>query len=211
TGTVDPTATGVLTNAVHVDPPPGVTDPNPANNNDSDTDTLTPQADLAVTKNDGVTSAVPGTPTTYTITVSNAGPSPLGVFILTDSLPAALLTPALGTPSAGSYDPATRVSSGLSLPTLHAALPILTGTVDPAATGTLTNTVHVDPPPGVTDPTPGNNSATDVDTLTPQANLAITKTDGVTSVVPGTLNTYTIVVSNAGPSAVTGATVSDSL
>jgi hypothetical protein len=35
------------------------------------------------------------------------------------------------------------------------------------------------------------------------ADLSITKTDGVTSVVPGTPNTYTIVVSNAGPSAVT--------
>ena len=52
-----------------------MTDPDPADNNASDTDTLTPQADLAITKTDGVTSAVPGTPDTYTIVVSNAGPS----------------------------------------------------------------------------------------------------------------------------------------
>jgi uncharacterized repeat protein (TIGR01451 family) len=41
------------------------------------------------------------------------------------------------------------------------------------------------------------------------ANLGITKTDGVTTVNPGQGITYTIVASNAGPSAVTGATVTD--
>ena len=40
-------------------------------------------------------------------------------------------------------------------------------------------------PGGVTDPDPGNNSATDTDTLAPQADLAITKTDGVTTATPG--------------------------
>ena len=209
TGTIDPTATGTLTNTAHVAPPPGVTDPNPANNNDSDTDTLTPQADLAITKTDGKASAVPGTPDTYTITVSNAGPSTVSSVILTDDVPAALLNPVFGTPSAGSYDPATGVWSGLSLASGQSVTITLTGTIDPAATGTLTNTATVSPPAGVTDPTPANNSATDTDTLTPQADLAITKTDGVTSVVPGTSNTYTIVVSNAGPSAVTGVSVSD--
>ena len=34
-----------------------------------------PQADLAVTKTDGVTTATPGGSVTYTITASNAGPS----------------------------------------------------------------------------------------------------------------------------------------
>src|SRR6185312_9475095 len=41
--------------------------------------------------------------------------------------------------------------------------------------------------------------------------LAISKTDGVTSVVPGGTTTYTLVVRNAGPSAVSGAGVSDPL
>jgi uncharacterized repeat protein (TIGR01451 family) len=211
TGTIDPSATGTLTNTAHVAPPPGVIDPNPANNNDSDTDTLTPQADLAVTKTDGKTSAVPGTPDTYTITVSNNGPSTVSSVTLTDAAPAALLTPVFGAPSAGSYDPATGVWSGLSLAKGQSVTITLTGTIDPAATGTLTNTAHVAPSSGVTDPNPANNSATDTDTLTPQADLAITKTDGVTSVVPGTSTTYIIVVSNLGPSAVSGASVSDPL
>src|SRR5262249_47629792 len=131
---------------------------------------------------------------------------------LTDDVPAALLDPVFGAPSAGSYDPATGVWSGLSLASGGSVTITLTGTIDPAATGTLTNTVHVAPPSGVTDPNPANNNDSDTDTLTPQADLAITKTNGVTSVVPGgPSTTYTIVVSNAGPSAVTGASVSDPL
>ena len=78
-----------------------------------------------------------------------------------------------------------------------------------AATATLTNTAMGAVPPG--DTTPAANTATDTDTLTPRADLAITKTNTITSVVPGTPDTYIIVVSNAGPSAVTGAGVSDPL
>ena len=61
----------------------------------------------------------------------------------------------------------------------------------------------------MTDPTPGNNSATDTDTMAPQADLAITKTDGVTTATAGGSVTYTITASNAGPSNATGATVAD--
>ena len=59
------------------------------------------------------------------------------------------------------------------------------------------------------DPLPGNNSATDTDRLTPMADLSITKTDEVQSVVPGTAVRYTLVVRNAGPSAVISARVQD--
>ena len=55
-------------------------------------------------------------------------------------------------------------------------------------------------PGGVTDPTPGNNSATDSDTLAAQADLSITKTDGVTTATAGGSVTYTITASNSGPS-----------
>ena len=71
---------------------------------------------------------------------------------------------------------------------------------------TLSNTATV-AAPAVTDPTPGNNSATDTDTIIAQADLAITVTDGVTTATPGGAVTYTITASNAGPSNATGATV----
>jgi uncharacterized repeat protein (TIGR01451 family) len=83
------------------------------------------------------------------------------------------------------------------------------GTVSLAAVGDLVNTATITPPGGVTDPAPGNNSATDTDTRSPAANLGITKTDGQTFYMPGQPLTYTIVASNAGPDAVTGASVTD--
>src|SRR5204863_2052577 len=73
-----------------VSPPAGVTDPTPGNNSASDTDSLTPQADLSITKDDGVLAAIPGTSTTYTIVVSNAGPSTAVAQQVTDLFPAAI-------------------------------------------------------------------------------------------------------------------------
>ena len=61
-------------------------------------------------------------------------------------------------------------------------------------------------PVGV-DPTPANNTATDTTNIVAVADLAVTKTDGLASEVPGTPASYTIVVSNAGPSDVANATV----
>jgi uncharacterized repeat protein (TIGR01451 family) len=63
---------------------------------------------------------------------------------------------------------------------------------------------------GVNDPA-GNNSATDVTSAAATADLSITKTDGLTAIAEGGVVTYTIVASNAGPSAVSGATVTDIL
>jgi uncharacterized repeat protein (TIGR01451 family) len=61
----------------------------------------------------------------------------------------------------------------------------------------------------VTDSNAANNSATDTDGLAASADLAITKTDGVTTATAGGSVTYTITASNAGPSGASGATVAD--
>src|SRR6185369_734884 len=78
--------------------------------------------------------------------------------------------------------------------------------ISASAIGTLSNTATVTL---AGDPNAANNSATDTDTLTPQANFGITKTDGVTTATPGGAVTYTITASNAGPSTAPGATVAD--
>src|SRR4029077_14608955 len=82
--------------------------------------------------------------------------------------------------------------------------------ISAAATGTLVNTATVATSASVTDPTPGNNSATDTDTLSPQANLGITNTDGAPSATPGGSVTYTITATNtSGPSTAPGSNVTD--
>ena len=52
-------------------------------------------------------------------------------------------------------------------------------------------------------------SSSDTDTVQPLADLAITKTNAVTTVNAGTATTYTVVVTNIGPSAADGAVVTD--
>src|SRR5207244_4108639 len=113
--------------------------------------------------------------------------------------------------SAGSSCPASgsgNISAAVNLLAAGTATFTATATVT-AGSGTITNTASIAAPAGTNDPA-GNNSATDNNTvITPTADLAITKTDGVTAVNQGGTLTYTIVASNAGPSAVVGATVSD--
>jgi len=59
------------------------------------------------------------------------------------------------------------------------AINTVSADIVPWAVGTLSNTATVAPPGGTTDPTPGNNSATDNDTaLSPTSDLRITKSDG---------------------------------
>jgi uncharacterized repeat protein (TIGR01451 family) len=206
---VDPSATGTLVATGTITPPAGTTDPDLTNNSFTDNDTLTPQADLAVTVTDGKTVVVPGTSNTYTITVTNNGPSTVSSLTLTDTIPAALLNPNFA-PSAGAYDTNAGVWSGLSLAGGRSVTLTLTGTIDPNATGTISNTVTVAPPAGTTDTNSANDTATDNDT-TPVADLAVTVTDGTASVVPGTSNTYTITVTNNGPDTVSSLTLTDTI
>ncbi len=129
---------------------------------------------------------------------------------MTDTLPPEIRVPVY-TPSAGSYDPATGVWAGLSLGPSQSVTLGLVGTVDPWARGTLVNSVRVDPPDGVTDPDPSNDSATVADTLMPSADLALAKAGDVDPADLGGLLTYTLTVTNNGPSAATGVVLTDPL
>ncbi|MGH9819591.1 MAG: FG-GAP-like repeat-containing protein, partial [Pyrinomonadaceae bacterium] len=174
--------------------------------------TPTPQADLAITKTDGVTDVVPGGSTTYTITASNAGPDAVTGANVADTFPAALTDTWTCVGAGGGTCTAAgagNINDTVNLPSGGSVTYTASAAISAAATGTLSNTATVTAPAGTTDPTPGNNSATDVDTVTPQADLAITKTDGVTTANAGTSVVYTITASNTGPSNVTGATVAD--
>jgi uncharacterized repeat protein (TIGR01451 family) len=214
---IAPSATGDIVNTATVEGATSATDPVPANDAATDTDTQgTSLADLGIAKTDGVTTYVPGTTTTYTIFVTNAGPSNAVGAIVSDVLPAAV-TSASWTcaPSAGASCAASGtgdINDPVSLPANGSATYTVTAAISPSATGPLVNTATVAAPASANDPVPGNNTATDTDTRGALiADLGITKTDGVPTYAPGTTTTYTIVVTNAGPSNVVGATVSDVL
>jgi uncharacterized repeat protein (TIGR01451 family) len=170
--------------------------------------------DLSITKTDGVTAASPGQEVSYTIVASNAGPTAASGARVTDTVSAALTSASWtcagaggGTCSAGgsgSIDDVINLPVGATVTYhLRAAVPL-------SATGTLSNTASVTPGAAM-DPTPGNNSATDVDGLQFRADLSITKTDGHAAALAGQAITYTIVASNAGPYPASAATVTDTV
>src|SRR5262249_50346864 len=105
------------------------------------------------------------------------------------------------------------ISTDVSLKSGGSATFTITGTIAATATGTLANTASVTQPNGFFDPNTSNNSATDNVTLTPRGALSVPKANNLpTGVVDaGGQVVYTITVSNAGPSAVTGAAVKDTI
>jgi len=170
--------------------------------------------DLSITKTDGVTTVTPGLTTTYTIVATNAGPDTATAVSVTDTFPAACTSVSYTSVAAGSatgntVGPASGNinDTALNLPINASVTYTAICTIAPTATGTLTNTATITS--AFPDSDPSNNSATDSSTLTPQADLSITKTNGSTTSTPGLTTTYTLVASNAGPSAVTNATVAD--
>jgi uncharacterized repeat protein (TIGR01451 family) len=99
------------------------------------------------------------------------------------------------------------INKNVSLPAGASTTFVAQCLISPSATGSLANTVSISS--AISDPSSGNNSASDTDTLAASADLGITKTNGVTASTPGGQTTYTIVPSNAGPSDVASATVAD--
>jgi uncharacterized repeat protein (TIGR01451 family) len=147
-----------------VDAPTGIRDTDPSNDVATDEDPITPQADLAVTKDDGQNVAVPGQPISYAISVTNNGPSSVTEVVVVDAVPVVLVSPVFDAQS-GSYDPQTGVWSGIALPPVGSIGLSLSATVSPLAEGILENTASVAPPSGTVDPAPGNDVASDVDVL----------------------------------------------
>ncbi|WP_176887019.1 IPTL-CTERM sorting domain-containing protein [Acidovorax sp. JMULE5] len=212
---VSAAASGTLSNTATVTEDVSVVDPTSGNNSATDSDSITPRADLSITKTDGATTVNPGGGVTYTITASNAGPNDAPGTVVADALPAAL-TSATWTCVGAGGGTCTASGSGsindtVNLPAGASVTYTLSAVVSASASGTLGNTATVTAAGGIVDPTPGNNSATDSDSITPRADLSITKTDGVTTVNPGGGVTYTITASNAGPSDAPGTVVADVL
>ncbi len=210
---IDPAATGTLFNEVCVTVPAGTT--NIGDSCGSDSDTLTPQADLVVAKSNGVDEVVAGTTVIYTVTVENLGPSNAPATAIVDLLPAELTGASWGcTPTGGASCPANGVGDIdilADLPVGDSVVFALGTLLSPDATGTLTNTATATPAAGVADLVPGNNSATDSDPIVHVADLAIDK--GINKTVFDLLEpiTFTLDVTNLGPSSALDVSVVDLL
>jgi uncharacterized repeat protein (TIGR01451 family) len=153
--TVSPGAVGTLGNTATVGTPAGLVDPNLANNASTDTDTLTPLADLGVTQSDAPDPVGPYGTVTWTLTAANAGPSNASALTLTDTLPGQV-TFVSSTPACTHLGGTVTCNLG-ALPAGQQTGVQVTATVNPGFVGTLTNGASV--AGAESDPTGANNSS----------------------------------------------------
>ncbi|WP_027482784.1 beta strand repeat-containing protein [Deinococcus pimensis] len=199
-------------------------DTNTANNSSSVSTTVAAKADLSIVKTltspSGTVYA--GDALTYTVTVTNNGPSAAQSVSVLDTLPVGVTQSSVtGVTLAGAAVTPTYGTSGsqttMTMPTVTtlnsgASLTYTVTVTAPSvnASTSVTNTASVSS--ATADLVSGNNTSSVGTTITPKADLAVTSkshTPGVFNV--NTVVTYTIDVVNNGPSAVTGASVTDVL
>jgi len=221
TAMIASSATGILSNAVNVtitnsfSGVPQVVDTNTGNNFAQDNTTLTPIADTSISKSDNVTFAVAGTDITYTIIAVNRGPSDAGVVSVLDQFISSLNPVSWICQSLSPFATCgnTTLSTGQTLldyPTLYAGGSvqyIITARILPSARGSIANNASVYSL-AINESLPGNNVVQDIDTLVTLTDVSITKSDGLTQAFAGTTITYTINVTNSGPSEVLPNTLS---
>jgi uncharacterized repeat protein (TIGR01451 family) len=170
-------------------------------------------ADMSITKTDTPDPALQGQDLTYHLTVTNngtsAGPSTTSGVTVTDTLPANVALKSVST-TKGSCSGTTTVTCDLGIfPGGATATIDIVVSTSPSFTGTLTNTASVS---AVTaDPQAGNNTATTTTNVVGTADVSISKTDSPDPVKKDKPLTYTITVSNDGPSTATGVTMTDAL
>jgi uncharacterized repeat protein (TIGR01451 family) len=228
TGTIDPRSLGELSNTAEAQPPAGLPDAEPDNNEATDTTDVVRQAGLSLQKRLLTLEEVDEDPEdpdnqiyyelTYEIVVANAGPSRIAAATVTDALNDGALVEASaewdcfvvdnpGTTSCseaegdGPLDTTVALDAGGRI-RFELTVPTENGARDP-----VNNTATI---------TAGDDdaSATIVTPLGGTGDLRVTKTDLVDdpdSVVPGTENEYIITISNEGSDDVFGAQVLDEL
>ena len=139
-------------------------DPNTGNNSAAANTTVTPVADLSVTKTDSPDTVTVRSNLTYPVTVTNTGPSTSTGVVLTDTLPGGVLYVS-ATPSQGSCPSPAGLVVTCSLGNLSPGTSVtVLIVVTPTTIGTITNTASVTG--SELDPNTSNNSATAVTLVT---------------------------------------------
>jgi uncharacterized repeat protein (TIGR01451 family) len=205
TVTVDPMTTGLITNTASVSA--NEEDLIPENNIAHEATTILPgPADLQIAKHDLADPVRAGEALTYIITVSNTGPANATGVVVTDTLPASV-TFQSATPSQGSCFAA--VCALGSLLAGSGATITMTTSVDPAASGVITNSATVSA--SQLDLVLGNNSAHEQTRINRAADMGVVKTGAPEPAFAGKNLTYRLEINNHGPSRAEGVRVVDNL
>ena len=185
-------------------------DPNTSNNASTAVLNVSTAADLGVTTSISPSSLVAGGPATYTVVGTNTGPSDATAVTLTDTVPAGLTITGVTTSTGTCSVTGQTVSCAVDrlAPTGVVTVRIA---VDVAADATGSRTDAATIASGVTDPTPGNNTAAVTAPIVQSADLRLTKSATPEPVVAGTTVRYAFNVVNVGPSVATAVVLDDSL
>jgi uncharacterized repeat protein (TIGR01451 family) len=211
TATIASSFTGILPNTASLVPEPDSTDPTPDDHESSTETEVIAVADVQVVKSNGVDAVVAGTDITYTITVSNPGPSDAPEVQVVDVLPNILSNSVWTcTPSGTASCPAggtNNIDFVATLPAGDTLDIVLTARLSPAATGTLSNTANIVVLGDVEDPDLDNNSSTDSDPVGVEPDLWLRLIDPLNPFDPagGFDLPVVAVVRNLGPSNSSGA------
>lgn len=199
-----------------------VTDPSSSNNSASANVTvaLANQADLSISKAVTPNPILAGNNLTYTLTLTNSGPSSATLVQATDSLPAQTTFVSAGaapagfacsTPSVGGTGTISCTNSLFTASTSGTYSFIVNVAAGTTPGTVISNTASISST--TTDPNSANNSAAAATTVTApsQADLSITKVASPEPVNLGDTLTYTITVNNNGPASASGVAMTDTL
>ncbi|MFJ4190606.1 hypothetical protein [Kitasatospora sp. NPDC089509] len=171
-----------------------------------------PQANLTVSKSLLTNPVVPGQQIQWQVTVTNNGPSRARNVVVTDTVPTGVTNASMKAADGTDCPIAngTATCPAVEIPAGQTVTWTLTGTLDPNATTTPTNSVTVT---GGPDPTASSHTAvaSPTGTPTPQAGLTIAKVLLTDPVVPGQQIQWRVSVTNNGPSRARNVVVTDQI
>ena len=186
-------------------------DSTPGNNTADETITVGQNADLSITKTADDTTPFAGGQVTYTIVVTNNGPTDALGVLVTDPLATFLSFNAGASPDCTFNVGTNEVECAIGALTFATGTATVSFTVDidPSTPG-LENIINIATVSATTnDDNPGNDTATETITVGLVANLVITKSVNIPNPDELQIITYTISVKNLGPSDVTNPIADD--
>jgi uncharacterized repeat protein (TIGR01451 family) len=217
TATVSLTPPTNINNTATATPPNGACSPTNTPAPCSDTASLPPVPQIGLSKTADTSTVTPGGTIHYTIVVSNTGVPSADNTPVSDPIPAGIASQTWTCVASGGATCTTPNGSGaisdtiLAFPAGSFVTYTVTAIVDAAPPAIVSNTVTATPQDPSAVCTPGNTAGpcTVTANVTSNAQISITKTANTSALTPGGSVTYTITVTNTGPVAADGTTVSD--
>lgn len=191
-------------------------DPDIGNNESTDVILVTAVADLSLSKSDNVDPVVAGESLTYTVGVSNAGPSAAENVVISDFVPAGVSLVSVSGSGGGTCN--AGVPGDPFLPTTCSFGTLAAGSartmtivvdVHPETRGALLNDARVSS--ATLDDDTSNDLANETTSVVASADLQVAKTDLQDPVVAGEILDYELTVVNAGPSSSRNVVITDLL